>query len=227
MIQLLTLLVALLWSTSAFAAQTLEHVYITDSKTVDATDTVNHALRVNVIAGGGTGGTSSSFSATFPGIGSAIGFSNGTNMVPGLVDGSGYIKTNCAVGCAGGSSTPTDAFANPSTAGLSQAFNMIYNGTNWDMMRGDGAKNTMVNINALSYGPLPVTGAFYQGTQPISAASLPLPTLAATSTKQSDGTQKTQIVDGSGNVIASTTKTAWIRRRISQLVMPPARRDYS
>lgn len=42
-------------------------------------------------------------------------------------------------------------------------------------------------------------------TQPISAASLPLPTSAATSTKQSDGSQKTQIVDGSGNVIGSTS----------------------
>lgn len=51
--------------------------------------------------------------------------------------------------------------------------------------------------------------AFYNATtpsdtQPISAASLPLPSLAATSTKQSDGTQKTQVVDGSGNVIGST-----------------------
>lgn len=42
-------------------------------------------------------------------------------------------------------------------------------------------------------------------TQPISASSLPLPTLAATSTKQSDGTQKTQVVDGSGNVIGATS----------------------
>jgi hypothetical protein len=40
---------------------------------------------------------------------------------------------------------------------------------------------------------------------PISAASLPLPSTAATSTKQSDGSQKTQIVDGSGNVIGATT----------------------
>lgn len=39
----------------------------------------------------------------------------------------------------------------------------------------------------------------------VSAGSLPLPALAATSTKQSDGSQKTQIVDGSGNVIASTS----------------------
>lgn len=42
-------------------------------------------------------------------------------------------------------------------------------------------------------------------TQPISAAALPLPALAATSTKQSDGSQKTQIVDGSGNVIGATS----------------------
>jgi hypothetical protein len=42
-------------------------------------------------------------------------------------------------------------------------------------------------------------------TQPISAASLPLPSTAATSTKQSDGSQKTQIVDGSGNVIGATS----------------------
>lgn len=41
-------------------------------------------------------------------------------------------------------------------------------------------------------------------TQPISAASLPLPSTAATSTKQSDGSQKTQLVDGSGNVVGST-----------------------
>ena len=43
---------------------------------------------------------------------------------------------------------------------------------------------------------------------PVTLASdqaLPLPASAATSTKQSDGTQKTQIVDGSGNVIAATS----------------------
>jgi len=51
----------------------------------------------------------------------------------------------------------------------------------------------------------PVTGTFYQATQPISAASLPLPASAATSTKQSDGTQKTQVVDSVGNVIGATS----------------------
>lgn len=54
-------------------------------------------------------------------------------------------------------------------------------------------------------GTVAVSGTFFQATQPVSAASLPLPTLAATSTKQSDGTQKTQVVDGSGNVIGATS----------------------
>jgi len=42
-------------------------------------------------------------------------------------------------------------------------------------------------------------------TQPVSAASLPLPSGAATASNQTGGAQKTQIVDGSGNVIGSTT----------------------
>lgn len=43
-------------------------------------DTTNSALRVNVVAGGGSGGTSSNFGAAFPGTGTAAGYSDGTNM---------------------------------------------------------------------------------------------------------------------------------------------------
>jgi hypothetical protein len=42
-------------------------------------------------------------------------------------------------------------------------------------------------------------------TQPISAASLPLPAGAATSAAQTDGTQKTKIVDAAGGVVTTTT----------------------
>jgi len=49
------------------------------------------------------------------------------------------------------------------------------------------------------------TGDPTYDTQPVSASSLPLPSGAATSVKQSDGSQKTQVVDGSGNVIGSTS----------------------
>jgi len=43
------------------------------------------------------------------------------------------------------------------------------------------------------------------GEAKVDVTTTVLPPLAATSTKQSDGSQKTQIVDGSGNVIASTS----------------------
>ena len=49
-------------------------------------------LLVNVAAGGGAGGTSSTFGAGFPGTGTAAGASDGTNMQPLLVDGSGNLK---------------------------------------------------------------------------------------------------------------------------------------
>lgn len=52
-------------------------------------------------------------------------------------------------------------------------------------------------------GALKVDGSAV--TQPVSAASLPLPTGAATSANQTNASQKSQIVDGSGNVIASTS----------------------
>ncbi len=52
---------------------------------------------------------------------------------------------------------------------------------------------------------LPVVMASNQTAVPISAAALPLPTLAATSTLQTSGGQKTQVVDGSGNVIGATS----------------------
>jgi len=55
--------------------------------------------------------------------------------------------------------------------------------------------------------PVPVSGTFFQATQPVSVGSLPLPALAATSTIQTDRTQKTQITDGTrdGTVKAAST----------------------
>ncbi len=54
-------------------------------------------------------------------------------------------------------------------------------------------------------GSTPVAIASDQTAIPVSASSLPLPTGAATSANQTNGSQKTQIVDGLGNVIASTS----------------------
>lgn len=74
----------------------------------------------------------------------------------------------------------------------------------WTVQPGNTANTTAWKVDG-SAVTQPVSGTFFQVTQPVSAAALPLPALAATSTKQSDGSQKTQVVDGSGNVIGATS----------------------
>lgn len=50
-------------------------------------------LNVNVAAGGGSGGTSSTFGSAFPSTGTAVGATDGTNMQPLAVDASKNLKT--------------------------------------------------------------------------------------------------------------------------------------
>src|SRR5579884_3073 len=58
-----------------------------------AMDEANQAVRVNVVAGGGAGGTSSNFGAGFPGTGTAAGAKDsGGNMAALNLDASGNLK---------------------------------------------------------------------------------------------------------------------------------------
>lgn len=75
----------------------------------------NGFLKVNVAAGGASGGTSSSFGAAFPGTGTAAGMSQGGNMVA-LTGTSGNLNVQCA-NCSGSGASATDATA--FTAGAS------------------------------------------------------------------------------------------------------------
>lgn len=72
---------------------------------------------------------------------------DGTN--PGQtagVDASGNIKTNCAVGCAGGTfNNNADAVATSATNGQSASWLYGFNGTTWDRLRVDGSKNLDIN----------------------------------------------------------------------------------
>lgn len=68
---------------------------------VDAT----HGLPVNVVAGGGSGGTSSSFAAAFPATGTAIGVKNGLNMVNLSADGSSNLNVDLATALPSGANT--------------------------------------------------------------------------------------------------------------------------
>lgn len=83
-------------------------------------------LKVNVAAGGGSGGTSSSFDAAFPATGTAIGISDGTNMKSWL--------TALALG---------DGVNGNNTGAVAP---WLYNGTTWDRARGDATNGAWVNV---------------------------------------------------------------------------------
>jgi len=81
--------------------------------------TVNPAtgIPVQIVSGGGSGGTASNFGAAFPLTGTAAGASDGVNMQPLLVDGTGLLKINCLAGCvAGGSFSDSTPFTFGATA---------------------------------------------------------------------------------------------------------------
>jgi len=109
------------------------------------------ALRVNVIAGSGGGGTSSSFGAAFPSTGTAIGVKDST-------------------------------------------------GTNMTNLKVNASNALVVDGSAVTQ---PVSGTFWQATQPISAASLPLPAGAATAANQTNGSQLVGITAGGNTATVS------------------------
>jgi hypothetical protein len=78
-------------------------------------------LKVNVAAGGASGGTSSSFGSAFPATGTAIGFkdSTGANLAAGNLDASGFLKVNVAAGSGGNGAASATGSAVPASADYS------------------------------------------------------------------------------------------------------------
>lgn len=136
-------------------------------------------ILVNVASGGGTGGTSSTFGAAFPGTGTAVGFSDGTNMVAGLVDGSGNIKINCATGCGSGTfNNNADNVATSSTNGQAAAWNYVWDGSAWDRLYGDSTNGAFVNVKTAVL-PTGASSAANQATEIASLATIATNTGAA------------------------------------------------
>jgi hypothetical protein len=133
----------------------------------------NGFLKVNIKAGAGSGGTAAADNSVFTG-----GSTNVTPMgalydttPPAVTDGNiaaprmdsnRYLFTNCVVGCSGGATTPADAFANPTTAGIAMTFNAGYNGATWDLLRSGDKNNVAAVVGVLNTAPL----ARYNATQP-------------------------------------------------------------
>ena len=142
----------------------------------------NGYLKVNVVVGGGTGGTSSTFAATFPGTGTAIGAKNGTNMVNLVADASSNLQVNCAVGCSGGTfNNNADAVATSAANGQTASWMYGFNGTTWDRLRVDGSKNLDVTVNtALPAGTNLVGKAGIDQTTPGTTNAVSLAQIGAT-----------------------------------------------
>lgn len=147
-----TALILLLIAVPAVAQQANQYWRSGSGVNPFAPVSTTNPLPVNVVTGGGTGGTSSTFGAAFPGTGTAVGFTDGTNMIAGTVDGSGNLKVNCATGCAGGTfNNNADNIATSSTNGQSAAWLYVWDGAAWDRLYGDstnGAKVQVTNTNA-------------------------------------------------------------------------------
>jgi hypothetical protein len=114
-------------------------------------------LIVNVGAGGGTGGTSSNFAAAFPGIGTAIGFSQGGNFVAATGT-SGNLNVACISGCNASSDTSNGAVTPGSAGTTSKLAGGVFNtapatlsNTQQAAIQLDNKGNQLVNINT----PLP------------------------------------------------------------------------
>lgn len=132
-------------------AQSVQVIFNNGSATVP-TSTAN-PLPVTCISGcsggGGGGGTSSNFGATFPTAGTAAGASDGTNMQPLLVDGSGNLK----------------AFLENSTLAVTQSGAWTFSFTAPQHVILDSGTLTSIT------NPVAVTGTFFQVTQPVSCTS--------------------------------------------------------
>ncbi len=120
--------------------------------------------------------TNSGIQASVTTVGAGIG---AVNTV--IRDAAGEIVSSFGGGVGGGSGTQyADGAARGTSIGT---LAMVDDGTNMQSLSGDTTGK--LNVNSIS-------------------GTISLPTDAATSVKQSDGSQKTKIVDGSGNVIGST-----------------------
>lgn len=98
---------------------------------------------------GGSGGTASDFDDTFPVEGTAVGMSDGMNMVPLTTTDGTSLDVNCVVGCAGGTfNNNADDVATSADNGKSAAWLYLWDGAAWDRAPGNSTDGLTVNLGA-------------------------------------------------------------------------------
>ena len=168
-------------STAAAATDPALVVAISPNNTVPVSQTSSGS------ATGGTAGTASNLAGGISNTG-ALSLSAGQQASLQL-DASGYLKVNVVAGSASNAAASATGSAVPASASY----------TAWN----SSGNNTGVSLTT-ALPVQPGTGA----TFPVSAASLPLPTGAATSANQTNGTQLTAIGNGTSTAAIKAASTA-------------------
>jgi hypothetical protein len=181
-------------------------------------DADHNALDVYIRGGAAAGGTSSSFSSAFPASGTAAGFTDGTNMVPGKVmtTAPGASDPGLVVRIAGGSaSDPTSVSATGAAVPAKADYVGMNVGGNLTGMTGT-ANGLKVDGSAVTQ---PVSGTFWQATQPVSGtfwqATQPVSIAATVNTSDSHTTAAAPLAcrlsDGSAflSTLAVTQSGSW------------------
>lgn len=142
----------------AAAGHYIGDVVITDptTPTQRAAVSASGELKVNCTSGcsAGSGSQSNATSAVATSadngktVAWAYGF-NGTSWDQLQVDGSKFLKVNCASGCAGGTfNNNADDVATSSTNGQSAAWLYVWDGAAWDRLYGNATDGALVNLGA-------------------------------------------------------------------------------
>lgn len=176
---------------------------------------------------GGTGGTSSTFGAAFPGAGTAVGFKDSTGLLlsPGNLDASGFLKVNVAAGSGGNGAASNTGAAVPAQAdylGVNVGGN-IQGAVGFDLDTGAGVEYGLgVNLRQRGNGgsveagiaatPIRVdpTGTT---TQPVSATNLD----AALSTRLSESDFDSKTGSLTEAAPASDTASSGVNGRLQRI----------
>jgi len=184
-----------------------------DSTGADATDTTNHAVKVNCVYGcsgsGGGGGAITAAAGSYA-VGSIV---DGADLTLGTKADSAWTGTGSASavsalkGIYNAIVAPLPAGTNAIGAITNTAFGATQSGV-WTVQPGNTANSTpwIVTLSGTN-STVPVTGTFWQSTQPISAASLPLPTGAATSANQPTAAAIASTTSGQTGLLAQGAVT--------------------
>ncbi len=198
MIRVLWAALLLLVSVTAASAQgnQVNIACLTGSTPPWAQCSASNPFPVTIVSGGGSGGTSSAFNAAFPANGTAVGMSQGGNMVA-FTGTSGNLNVNIAAGgIVGATSNASSGVATSSTNLPTVSYNYGFNGATWDQLQVSATKNLLIDTPTTS-------------SNLYAALTAAVPALVATAyntCSYSNGTTQPLCMDLNGNLFANISK---------------------